>query len=303
MKKHRIALLLIVLILFTSTSIYASNLPSGILRQGSRGAGVREVQNTLNHLGYSLSVDGIYGKATRSAVLDLQRKYKELGNDGIYGASTKAVMEKLSMGKEIPKANVDKGKVAYLTFDDGPSTTVTPQILDTLAKYNIKGTFFVLGSMAEKNPEILKRIQAEGHSIGNHSYSHIYNVVYKNMDSFWNEINTTNKIMKEILGDDFNTRIIRFPGGSFENYKKKYVNSARENGYRVYDWNALNGDSEVKNSSRERLIKRLKETTRGQKELVVLMHDTYGKETTAQSLGPIIEYLLGQGYSFEKIEQ
>ena len=107
--------------------------------------------------------------------------------------------------------------------------------------------------------------------------------------------------MKDILGKDYSTDLFRFPGGSFENYKQKYKTAVQNKGYRVYDWNALNGDSEGQKISQDKLITRLKETTRGQKELIVLMHDTYGKETTAKALPSIIKYLRDNGYTFKRL--
>lgn len=310
MSKKILSFILIFSILLVSIPTYAAQLPSGYLKYGSRGSRVEEVQKALNKIGYHISADGIYGKRTKASIVDLQGKYKELRPDGIYGANTRRVIELLITSEDVSRSEPvaedkkdEKIKTAYLTFDDGPSNTVTPEILDILNKYDIKGTFFVLGSMAEKSPDILKRIQEEGHSIGNHSYSHKYDYLYRNMDNFLGEINKTNSVLSNILGEDFKTSLFRFPGGSFEDYKQVYKNKAQNLGYKVYNWNSLNGDSESKGASVERLIARLKETTRGQKELVVLMHDTYGKETTAKALPSIIEYLQGQGYSFEKLEQ
>ncbi|NLF43119.1 MAG: polysaccharide deacetylase family protein, partial [Bacteroidales bacterium] len=66
-----------------------------------------------------------------------------------------------------------KGKVVYLTFDDGPTKEVTPLILDILALHKIKATFFVLGKNVLQNPEIFQRILDEGHAVGNHTFSHL----------------------------------------------------------------------------------------------------------------------------------
>lgn len=315
MKKKILSFILLFTILLVSLPTYAVELPGGYLKYGSRGSRVEEVQRALNKIGYQIHEDGIYGKRTRESILDLQRKYNRLSMDGIYGANTRRAIEKLMTGEDLAttdKVEEDKsseniepasGKIAYLTFDDGPSTTVTPEILDILNKYDIRATFFVLGTMAEQNPDILKRIQEEGHSIGNHTYSHKYDYLYRNMDNFLGELNKTDRILKGILGEDFKTRLLRFPGGSFENYKQKYKDKAESLGYRVYDWNALNGDSESSGRSVESLIGRLKETSRGQKELVVLMHDTYGKENTAKALPSIIDYLKAEGYGFGKLEE
>lgn len=283
------------------TIAYAVNLPKTTLAYGSKGQAVKDVQTALKELGYDLSIDGSYGPKTKKTVLSFQRKYKSLSNDGIYGPKTGELMSK-ALASKGPKDKTP-GKVAYLTFDDGPSTTVTPKILKTLDDYNIKATFFVLGSMAESNPNLLKTIKAKGHSIGNHSYSHKYSYIYANMNNFWYEINKTEKTFKNILGPNFKTKLIRFPGGSFENYKKPYKNSAIKKGYKVYDWNALNGDSEAKNVSVSRLLARTKETVRGQKEIVFLMHDNSGKDTTAQALPAIIDYLKSQGYTFKALAE
>lgn len=193
-------------------------------------------------------------------------------------------------------------KVAYLTFDDGPSKTVTPKILDILAEYDIKATFFVIGKMVDVNPDILKRIYEEGHSIGNHSYSHNYSKVYKDMDSFLGELISADNAIKRVLGEDFETKLLRFPGGSHAEYKKKFVKKAEELGYKIYDWNALNGDAEGQLLSKDKLIQRLKSTIKGQKKLIILMHDTDAKTTTVDALPEIIDYLKSEGYSFEKLE-
>lgn len=190
-------------------------------------------------------------------------------------------------------------KVAYLTFDDGPSLMVTPRILEILDKYEIKATFFVVGRMAEIHPEMLQRIYQKGHSIGNHSYSHNYSYIYKNTTNFIGEINKTNGILKNVLGEDFDSKLVRFPGGSFG--KDRFIKACVDAGYEYYDWNALNGDAEGKRFSKDRLIKRFKETSKNKKNLIVLMHDTDAKDTTADALSEIIEYLIDQGYEFDKL--
>lgn len=298
----------ILIFLTVASPAYAQELPNTTLKYMQKGAGVKQVQIALNKLGYKLSTDGIYGPKTRSAVLNFQNKYPTLVNDGIYGPKTRTLMIKAlknSPNSPLTKPDNQKpsGKIAYLTFDDGPTKTVTPKILKTLDSYNIKATFFVLGSMAEKNPSLIKQIKSQGHSIGNHTYSHKYSYIYASQNNFFGEVNKTEKILKNILGRSYKTRLLRFPGGSFENSKKPFRETAKKKGYKIYDWNALNGDSEGKNVSVNRLISRLKETSRGQKELIVLMHDASGKETTAQALPQIIEYLKGQGYSFRVLQE
>lgn len=194
------------------------------------------------------------------------------------------------------------GKVAYLTFDDGPSVVVTDQIMDILDSYNIKATFFVIGYMAERHPEIVKRVYENGHSIGNHTYSHNYGYIYRNSRNFLNDIDKSNKTLKNILGEEFSTDIIRFPGGSFGANKAPMKYAVKKAGYKYFDWNSLNGDAEGVDLSVDQLIKRFKDTSKNKKELVVLMHDTDQKQSTADSLEYIIEYLLDNGYIFDVLD-
>lgn len=281
----------------------SQKLPNRIIRYLERNEDIKNIQSALNKLGHKVSVDGSYGPGTRAAVLAFQSKYSSLRNDGSYGPNTRAVMIKALNGEVVGDSKPTTGKIAYLTFDDGPSKTVTPRILKTLDDYNIKATFFILGNMAEKSPDLIRQMKAKGHTIGNHTYSHNYSYVYANVNNFLGEVDKTNGILRNILGKNYKTSLLRFPGGSFENYKKPFRNAAEKRGYRIYDWNALNGDSEARTVSVSKQMSRIRETVRGQKELVVLMHDTYGKENTATALPQIIEYLKSQGYSFRPLSE
>ena len=193
---------------------------------------------------------------------------------------------------------VENKKIAYLTFDDGPSQYVTPQILDILNSYGVKATFFVLGKQAEINPHLLKRIHQEGHAIGNHTYSHNYGFLYKDVENFLYELEKTAHVLKNILGDDFETNIIRFPGGSFGAKRAPFRKFVVEKGYNYIDWNCINGDAEGHYLPAQKLYNRFKGTFKNQKELIVLLHDADGKITTAQALPNIIEFLIERGYEF-----
>ncbi|MFA9422608.1 MAG: polysaccharide deacetylase family protein [Sedimentibacter sp.] len=208
--------------------------------------------------------------------------------------------EFLSLALEEVK-NFD-GKVAFLTFDDGPSNNVTPLILNTLNQYNIKATFFVLGCMCVKNNDVLKSLYENGHSIGIHSYSHKLDELLKNKESFLNEIKMTEDVLKENLGESFKTRLFRFPGGSFEDYKREYIDILHEDGYVNVDWNALTGDTEYLKPKPDRLLERLKETTYNKNHIIVLMHDASTKQATAEALPSVIEYLKSEGYEFATLK-
>ena len=208
----------------------------------------------------------------------------------------------------------DGKKVVYLTFDDGPSTTNTPGILDVLDRYNVKATFFILGKSIEGNEEaknILKETAKRGHAIANHTYSHDYSYLYPNrtmnVDNIISDIEKNNSIMKEVLGEDFSTRVIRFPGGywSWEG-RTAMKESMEQNGYYNVDWNALNKDAEGKQKNADELLQSTKETVEAlgpdADSIVLLMHDTYGKEETVKALPQIIEYFQEKGFEFRTIK-
>ncbi|WP_313757360.1 polysaccharide deacetylase family protein [Tissierella sp.] len=216
----------------------------------------------------------------------------------------KAEMEAKRIEEEkIAEERVKNGKIAYLTFDDGPSKQSTPAILDILSEYDIKATFFVLGRMAKLNPDMIKRINEEGHSIGHHSYSHNYGYIYKNTNNFLGELKLTEKVLKDILGEDFETKLLRLPGGSFEKHKQKFLKVTGDLGYKNYNWNALNGDAEGVSLPKDKLVNRLKSTAKGKKEIIILMHDTDAKKTTVEALPEIIDYLIKEGYEFRALDQ
>lgn len=205
--------------------------------------------------------------------------------------------------RKIEEEKEKNRKVAYLTFDDGPSKVVTPQILDILNEYNIKATFFVIGKMADSYPEILVRTRDEGHAIGNHTYSHNYDYIYKSQYNFIEDIRRAEEAFKRVLGEEFETSIIRFPGGSYGNNKSKIRKAVVDAGYKYFDWNSLNGDAEGILLSKDQLITRFKGTVKGNKELIILMHDTDAKTTTVDALRDILDYLIVNGYEFRVLDE
>ncbi|WP_051569183.1 polysaccharide deacetylase family protein [Alkaliphilus transvaalensis] len=194
-------------------------------------------------------------------------------------------------------------KIVYLTFDDGPTPVITNDILDILAEEGVEATFFVLGQHVEKFPHILQRIHEEGHIVGNHTYSHNYSKIYRSPDHYMEDLLMGEEAIKAVLGEDYELTLTRFPGGSFGGYKGAFRRRLIEEGYVYIDWNSLNGDSEKSSPSKEYLISRFKQTSRGKDVLVVLMHDGYGKSTTVETLPYIINYLKEEGYRFKPLPQ
>lgn len=197
-------------------------------------------------------------------------------------------------------------KLCYLTFDDGPTENITGDVLNTLNKYNVKATFFMIGRMIDENRELARRVFDEGHLIANHSYYHDYKELYASSDSFFNEIDKTFNSIKEITGEE-PFKLIRFPGGSY-NYgehakvKQRYKALLKQKGYYYADWNCLDGDGESGNYTASQLLKRIKSTAKSNN-AVVLLHDGCIGKTTAEILPSIIEYFQAQEYEFRRLDE
>ncbi len=191
----------------------------------------------------------------------------------------------------ICESNTKKDKEIALTFDDGPHEK-TIEILDVLLKYNAKATFFCIGKQIEKHPEILKRIIAEGHNVGNHSYSH----------SNWNGFFSTKKIASEIeqtekLIAQFThkkTRLYRPPFGVTNPNIAKAVLKTNQ---KVIGWNIRSLDTVIKNE--DLILERIKK--RIQPGSIVLLHDTSAK--TVSVLEQLLLFLQTEGYKTITIEE
>lgn len=198
-------------------------------------------------------------------------------------------------------------KVAYLTFDDGPSHNTT-KVLDILKKNNIKATFFVNGKNTAEANSLYKRIVAEGHSIGNHTYSHDYASIYKSKDQFMASLLKMEQHILSLTGVKMD--IVRFPGGSNnrvswqyggKNLTQQIATELTAKGYVYYDWNVDSTDASKVNQSKTNIVNGVLQGTKGQKQINVLMHDASPKNSTASALPEIIIGLRDQGYSFDRI--
>lgn len=160
--------------------------------------------------------------------------------------------------------NTGDEKIAYLTFDDGPSEKITPQILETLKNEDVKATFFLLGSRVELYPELVKREFEEGHYLANHGYSHVYTSVYASAQAVLDEYNKTEEKIRDALQiPEYSSHLFRFPGGSEGGKYKKVKNDAKglleANNIAFINWNCLTNDS-VGKPTYESIIKDFKIT-------------------------------------------
>ena len=189
----------------------------------------------------------------------------------------------------------DGKKMVFLTFDDGSSTTVTPEILKILKENDVRATFFVTGENIErggkKAEDLIKESFEYGNAIANHSYTHDYKYLYPGRT-----LNLDN------LGPYFSTRVIRCPGGHMSwKGMDELDNYLDENNMASIDWNALNADAEGRKKNAQELADYAIKTSQGKDIVVLLMHDTYGKEETAKALPTIIKYFKDNGYEFKTL--
>ncbi len=203
-----------------------------------------------------------------------------------------------------PENKADK-KIAYITIDDGPSRNNTSKNLDTLKKYGIKATFFVLPR--ENLDDLYGRILEEGHVIGNHSSVHDYNYLFGSVENFRNDVLKAQNFIFERF--QYKSTVYRFPGGTMGRSKsviKERSEILKELGYRYFDWDVSTADTDpnlkkIGNEGQivDKLANNVIKGANGRKKLIILMHDSAGKAYTAKALPKIIEGLQKQGYVFD----
>lgn len=247
-------------------------------------------------------------QAEKERIAKLKAQFPSVGEKGLNNAYDASII--WNRLQKFDYSPLDGQKVVFLTYDDGPSTTNTPVILDTLRKHNVNSTFFVTGKTLESGGEdaikILQDSYKDGNSIANHSYSHDYKILYPgrtlNLDMFLNDFNKTENLLKNALGNDFHTKVWRCPGG-YMSWKgmSPLEDYASSKGIGVIDWNALNKDAEGKRKNADELYQEAISTSKGKDMIVLLMHDTYGKEETAKYTDKIIQYYKDNGYVFKTL--
>ena len=238
-----------------------------------------------------------------------ENQIKQLqGSDDEMHVSLEESKSKLPQLTEDGKNNLENiyhsdTKRVFLTFDDGPSKTVTPVVLDTLKKENIKATFFLLGSRVELEPELVKREYKEGHYLASHGYSHVYSQIYASPQSVIDEYNKSVTVIRNAIGEqEYNPHLFRFPGGywggKYAEVKKQAKQLLDQNNILHIDWNALTSDAAGAKTT-EQFIAELEKTVPKHNSVVVLMHDAGNKSATANALPTIIQYFRDRGFEFE----
>ena len=267
---------------------------------------VNELEKKLD---YVLSEDGgdyLTFHSSREALLDNPNaqsgmfapdQKQTLANTDVIQKKAESTQEEETSGEEV------QAKRVYLTFDDGPSI-YTGQILDILKANNVKATFFVIGR-DEEYYEYYRRIVDEGHTIGMHSYSHVYQDFYASEDSFADELTRLNDLIYNVTGT--RSQIFRFPGGSSNQVSalpiETYIKYLNENDIQYYDWNALSGDAVTSGLSPEQLVDNIMNDVEKNQDSIVLMHDLQTTHATVESLQLLIDTLKSEGYEILPIDE
>ncbi|MCM1244493.1 MAG: polysaccharide deacetylase [Roseburia sp.] len=191
-------------------------------------------------------------------------------------------------------------KTAYLTFDDGPSE-VTPEILDTLKKKNVKATFFLIGNeITGEREEIVRREKAEGHCIGVHTYSHKKNEMYCDETAFFEDFNRCSDRIREVTGAA--PKLHRFPWGSNNRYVCPIVDDIVQKLQKInvtsFDWNVSGEDSVGRGVPKAVIYRNVAKDLEKYDEPIILLHDSNTMQNTASVLGEVIDLIAEKGYSF-----
>lgn len=208
-------------------------------------------------------------------------------------------------GTDDPENMAEAGDIhkVYLTFDNGPSEN-TSEILDILAEYGVKATFFVTGNEDEEAQELYKRIVEEGHTLGMHSFCNKYSVLYQSEEAFEKDYNELHDYLYELTGVD--SVYYRFPGGSSNQISNismaNFIHFLNEKGVTYFDWNISSGDT-VASYTPEEIVTNVTSEVEKYKTSVVLLHDSGDASTTAEALRPLIEQLQTMGAEILPIDE
>lgn len=199
----------------------------------------------------------------------------------------------------------EKGeKVAYLTFDDGPSDN-TEKILDILKEKKAVSSFFIIGKdISEEKEKIIKRALKQGNAVGVHTYCHEQCNIYKDKEHFFSDYDKAEQVLEDILGRK--PTLHRFPWGSNNGFVSSFVDSLIEElqrrGVRSFDWNVSGEDSVGASVPEETIFANVKRDLTRYDKPIILLHDSATMNHTTAVLPQIIDYIREQGYEFDTLE-
>jgi peptidoglycan/xylan/chitin deacetylase (PgdA/CDA1 family) len=193
--------------------------------------------------------------------------------------------------KTLCSSSSDEKQIA-ISFDDGPNAEHTPKILSTLAEYNVNATFFVIGKNIPGNESVIKKTDALGHTIGNHTFSHSFFIDFKSKAGFMYELDTTSYMIFKIIGK--RVKFFRPPYGvTTPNLAK----ASKALNYQIIGWNIRSLDTTKDTEAKivERVISQIKPGA------IILFHDT--SEKTLQVLKQTLNFAKENGFKIVGIEE
>ncbi len=213
------------------------------------------------------------------------------GESGVYTASGVDEVRQGQYDTDDTASDTDDGeRKVYLTFDDGPSSN-TGEILDILAEYDVKATFFVVGKEEERYQPLYKRIVEEGHTLAMHSYSHKYSEIYQSRESFVEDLTKLQEFLYDTTG--VWCRYCRFPGGSSNTVSSvdmhDLIDYLEEQDMSYFDWNVSSGDASSAYISPEAIVRNSTAKLQSFDEAIILLHDAADKDSTVEALPGLIE--------------
>ena len=218
-------------------------------------------------------------------------------------AVEKEILENKEVVQDVQDAKKDhytdeqmEQKRVYLTFDDGPSEN-TDAILDLLAEYNCKATFFVVMRTDEASLASYKRIVEEGHTLGMHSASHVYSQIYSSEEAYEADLLQLQDYLEQTTG--IHCKFYRFPGGSSNTVSDIDINDCitflTEQDIQYFDWNVVSGDADGNGISTSVLINNCIKGIDSLDKSVILLHDAGLKRTTVAALPTILQHIVDIG--------
>ncbi len=228
-------------------------------------------------------------------VFSLEKEVKELQAGQL---KLEQQMEETKEAVETPEpTKVPEKKKVYLTFGDGPGSR-TEEILDILKENEIKATFFVTGKAGDEAEKIYKKIVKDGHTLGMHSYSHIYDEIYESKETFSKDFKKLYDYLHDVTG--YEPQWYRFPGGSTSEHiqlpLETFTDVLESKNVRYMDWNVISPDISNPSAKKEQIASGIAESVSQFDTSVVLLYDSADRPATLKALPLIIEKLKKENY-------
>ncbi|MCC8181967.1 MAG: polysaccharide deacetylase [Clostridiales bacterium] len=262
--------------------------------------------------GYAILSGVTVGRASAAGETETQTEALD-GTDETGGQTEEQVSQKeaereSNEPEEPSYPEPDPDSVIYLTFDDGPSSTITAEILDVLEENCVQATFFIVDYSEDKLP-LLERMIEDGDTVGIHAMDHDYEACYSSEDAYLDGVEE----LKEKLYQDtgYEAFCLRFPGGSSNTISVNYnegimtrlTQRVADLGMEYFDWNVDSEDASGNGVPDSTLVTNVTSELKKGRDNIVLMHDANGKKTTVQALQSIINYGRENGYTFKAIDR